>query len=271
MARVAVSGGMKMPPPPPPLLSSTTAAGAPTARAAGTRGGGTPAGAATPASAGAPGAARRVRTAPTAAGDIPPNQTLYCNNLNDRLQRKDIQACLYDFFSPFGCILEIIAHGAKMRGQAFVVFADLPAATAALRAAQGQLFLGKPLRVQYAKTKSDAVLKYYGQYKPHKPGVPRTRAAAGAAAAESKRKERVTGETGQFSLFVENLPEKTTKTALDILFGQYRGYTEARLIEGRGVAFVDFLTLAHADLAMQGMQGFKVDPEHPLKISLVDK
>ncbi|OXB72700.1 UNVERIFIED_CONTAM: hypothetical protein H355_015394, partial [Colinus virginianus] len=133
-----------------------------------------------------PAATRRVRTAATAAGDIPPNQTLYCNNLNDRMQRKDIQACLHDFFSPYGSILEIMAHGAKMRGQAFIVFADLPAATAALRAAQGQLFLGKPLRLQYAKTKSDAVLKHHGQYKPRKPGVARVRPAAGGAVAESR-------------------------------------------------------------------------------------
>lgn len=84
-------------------------------------------------------------------------------------------------------------------------------------------------------------------------------------------KERAPTETGQFSLFVENLPPKTTKTSLDILFGQYRGHTESRLIEGRGVAFIDFTTQAQAEVAMQGMQGFKVNPEHPIKISLVDK
>ncbi|CBZ49912.1 hypothetical protein NCLIV_003960 [Neospora caninum Liverpool] len=215
---------------------------------------------------------RRAPTAPTAAGDVPPNQTLYCNNLNDKLHKQDLQACLYEFFSAYGLVLEVVVRGTNMRGQAFVVFADLSSATAALRAAQGKDFLGKPLRVQYAKTKSDAVLKLNDQYKPRKPNVPRTKVDAGAGAAATKAKDgKATGETGQFSLFIENLPPKATKTSLDILFGQYRGHTESRLIEGRGVAFVDFSTQAQAAVAMQGMQGFKVDPSHPIKISMVEK
>ncbi|PFH31889.1 small nuclear ribonucleoprotein [Besnoitia besnoiti] len=220
--------------------------------------------------AGGPGA-RRVAGAATAAGDVPPNQTLYCNNLNDKLHKQDLQACLYEFFSAYGLILEVVVRGTNMRGQAFVVFADITSATAALRAAQGKDFLGKPLRLQYAKTKSDAVLKMNDQYKPRRPDVPRSKVDAGGMAATKAKDGKASGETGQFSLFVENLPPKTTKTSLDILFGQYRGHTESRLIEGRGVAFVDFSTQAQAAVAMQGMQGFKVDPDHPIKISMVDK
>ncbi|EPR57868.1 small nuclear ribonucleoprotein [Toxoplasma gondii TgCatPRC2] len=214
---------------------------------------------------------RRVVTAPTAAGDVPPNQTLYCNNLNDKLHKQDLQACLYEFFSAYGLVLEVVVRGTNMRGQAFVVFADLGSATAALRAAQGKDFLGKPLRLQYAKTKSDAILKLNDQFKPRKPNAPRNKVDAGAGSATKAKDGKATGETGQFSLFIENLPPKATKTSLDILFGQYRGHTESRLIEGRGVAFVDFSTQAQAAVAMQGMQGFKVDPSHPIKISMVEK
>lgn len=76
---------------------------------------------------------------------------------------------------------------------------------------------------------------------------------------------------GKVSLFVENLPEKVTKASLEILFSQYRGYADTRLVEGRGVAFIDFTAQAHAEVALQGLQGFKVTPKNPLRISHVDK
>jgi len=46
-----------------------------------------------------------------------------------------------------------------MRGQAFLVFADLAGATAAMRACAGMTFYDKPLRISYAKTKSHATSK----------------------------------------------------------------------------------------------------------------
>lgn len=76
---------------------------------------------------------------------------------------------------------------------------------------------------------------------------------------------------GKFSLFVENLPEKASKASLEILFSQYRGYADTRLVEGRGVAFVDFTTQPLAEVALQGLQGFKLTPRNPLRISHVDR
>lgn len=105
--------------------------------------------------------------------DVVPNQTLYCSNLNDRVLLGDLVACLYEGFSAHGHVLDVVA-GRRLRGQAFVVFSELSSATSALRAMQGKEFLGKPMRVNYAKTKSDAYLKHVDQYKPRKPNAPRT-------------------------------------------------------------------------------------------------
>lgn len=121
------------------------------------------------------GATAAPRPAPAPAGgvaDVVPNPTIYCSNLNDRLQLSDLVACLYECCSAFGLVLDVVA-GKKIRGQAFVVFSELSSATAALRALQGKEFLGKPLRISYAKTKSDAYLKHIDQYKPRKPHAPR--------------------------------------------------------------------------------------------------
>ncbi|KAJ3211705.1 hypothetical protein HDU67_004343 [Dinochytrium kinnereticum] len=54
------------------------------------------------------------------------------------------------------------------RGQAFVVFDDVAEATAALRALQGFPFFGKALRVEYAKSKSKAVMVREGRIIPPK-------------------------------------------------------------------------------------------------------
>lgn len=53
---------------------------------------------------------------------------------------------LYALFSQFGQIIDIVAlKTMKMRGQAFVVFKELTAATNALRQLQGFPFYNKPM------------------------------------------------------------------------------------------------------------------------------
>lgn len=259
-----------------------------------------------------------------AVADVVPNPTLYCNNLNDRVQLSDLVACLYECCSAYGLVLDVVA-GRKIRGQAFVVFSELSSATAALRALQGKEFLGKPLHISYAKTKSDAYLKHIDQYKPRKPHAPRTAVLTtqskvrtgdicwGSGAVFPKLPKTLGGPSGRiiiwlsqcflafpsncsfaclavfvvrvyvrlqggatpaegkFSLFVENLPDKASKASLEILFSQYRGYADTRLVEGRGVAFVDFTAQPLAEVALQGLQGFKLTPRNPLRISHVDR
>ncbi|KAL9712656.1 hypothetical protein Ac2012v2_003893 [Leucoagaricus gongylophorus] len=89
-----------------------------------------------------------------------PNATLYINNLNDKINRDELKLQLYALFTTHGKIIDIVASkGGKMRGQAFLVFADLAGATAAMRACTGMMFYDKPLRISYAKTKSYATLR----------------------------------------------------------------------------------------------------------------
>lgn len=76
----------------------------------------------------------------------PPNTTLYIKNLNDGINKEELRAQLYALFLPHGKILDIVAlKTAKMRGQAFVVFDDLAAATAAMRSWDGESFYDKPM------------------------------------------------------------------------------------------------------------------------------
>lgn len=75
-----------------------------------------------------------------------PNTTLYIKNLNDHIQKEELRAQLYSLFTTFGRIIDVIAlKNTKMRGQAFLVFADLASATAAMRACEGMSFYEKPM------------------------------------------------------------------------------------------------------------------------------
>ncbi|KXN83677.1 U2 small nuclear ribonucleoprotein B'' [Leucoagaricus sp. SymC.cos] len=89
-----------------------------------------------------------------------PNTTLYINNLNDKVNKDELKLQLYALFTTFGKIIDIVASKSeKMRGQAFLVFSDLAGATAAMRACEGMIFYDKPLRIDYAKSKSYATLR----------------------------------------------------------------------------------------------------------------
>lgn len=75
-----------------------------------------------------------------------PNTTLYLNNLNDQIQKDELRGQLFALFTTYGKVIDVVATKTqKMRGQAFLVFTDLAAATSALRATDGMLFYDKPL------------------------------------------------------------------------------------------------------------------------------
>lgn len=75
-----------------------------------------------------------------------PNTSLYINNLNDQINKEEMRGQLYALFTTYGKVIDVVASKTpQMRGQAFLVFTDLAAATSALRACDGMLFYDKPL------------------------------------------------------------------------------------------------------------------------------
>lgn len=210
--------------------------------------------------------------------DIPPNQTIYVNNLHEKLNKQELKKCLHAMFSQFGKILDVVALKTyRLRGQAWVVFADAAAATSALRQMQGFPFFDKPIRIEYARGKSDAVSKLEGTYRPDK-----ERAKKNAAARESIKKRAATSVPGaprpragpdgaappNKILFVQGLPEATTDAMLGLLFQQFPGFREVRMVEARpGIAFVEFDNEMQSGVALSGLQGFKVTPTNAMSIS----
>lgn len=232
-------------------------------------------------------------------GDVPPNQTLYVNNLNEKIKVPELKCCLLELFATYGEVIDIVAAGSlKRKGQAFIIYRDISCATNALRALNGFVFLDKPMRIAYCRSKSDVVALEDGTFKPRVKAEtkkeeakklpvqqvvrPKTAPPAGGPA----RMPQVVqpkfmphpgagpgvGESpgeGQPSnvLFVENLPAEVNDMMLTMLFRQYPGFQEARLIKGRNVAFIEYADELQAGIAKHGLQGFMVTPEMSLKIS----
>nr|KJB23297.1 hypothetical protein B456_004G090600 [Gossypium raimondii] len=99
--------------------------------------------------------------------EIPPNMTLYINNLNEKIKIDQLKKSLHAVFSQFGKILDVLAFKTlKHKGQAWVIFEDVNSATNALRRMQGFPFYDKEMRIQYAKTKSDIIAKADGTFVP---------------------------------------------------------------------------------------------------------
>lgn len=237
--------------------------------------------------------------------DIPPIETIYLNNLNERISKDELKKSLYAAFSQFGPILDVVALKTfKMRGQAFIVFRDIEAATTAVRQMQGFPFFEKPLKITYAKSKSDATAKLDGTYEARDKAAraakrkaereARDAAEAAKAAKPAEKKADNSSSSGAPAapsapsaptpsavpskpgapagpnpiLFVENLPEAVNDMMLSMLFQQFPGYKEVRLVPGKGgIAFVEFESEMQSGVAMNGLQGFKITPQNLMKIS----
>jgi len=193
-----------------------------------------------------------------------PNTTLYINNLNDKVNKDELRIQLYALFTTYGKVIDIVASKSQqMRGQAFLVFTDLAGATSAMRACAGMMFYDKPLRIDYAKSKSYATLRREDPL-----FVPPTAANASAFATQNAKRQRddevTTGERHakrekaeedeeemeiddeeeapqhnvntstaplppsvqhpSARLFCSNLPEEVTDDVLSVLFQQYQGF-----------------------------------------------
>ncbi|GAM17495.1 hypothetical protein SAMD00019534_006700 [Acytostelium subglobosum LB1] len=214
--------------------------------------------------------------------DILPNQTLYVSNLAEKPSKTKLTEQLYSLCTRYGSILDIVvSKKQKLRGQAFIVFKDITAASNALRELNGFDLLGRPMRVAYCKTKSDAVSKLDGTYMEKKreretnkekkkvkkqdtKKPPRPRPATTPAANTLQPRD----EPPNRILFIENLPDKCETVMIQMLFSQFQGFQTVNMPTAKkGIAFVEFDDEVKSGVAMNHLQGFKVLPEKPMVIS----
>ncbi|XP_076003879.1 U2 small nuclear ribonucleoprotein B'' [Genypterus blacodes] len=217
--------------------------------------------------------------------DIRPNHTIYINNINDRVKKEELKRSLYALFSQFGQVVDIVAlKTMKMRGQAFVVFKELAAATGALRQLQGFPFYNKPMRIQYAKTDSEVIAKVKGTYGDKEKKKEKKKKALELTMSLAKKPTlgtnpplhtppaQVPDNLPNFILFLSNLPEETNEMMLSMLFNQFPGFKEVRLVPGKhDIAFVEFESDIQAGVAKDALQGFRITTTCAMKITYSKK
>uniref|UniRef100_A0A671VX90 Small nuclear ribonucleoprotein polypeptide B2 n=1 Tax=Sparus aurata TaxID=8175 RepID=A0A671VX90_SPAAU len=213
--------------------------------------------------------------------DIRPNHTIYINNINDKVKKEELKRSLYALFSQFGQIVEIVAMKTmKMRGQAFVVFKELAAATNALRQLQGFPFYNKPMRIQYAKTDSEVIAKVKGTYGDKEKKKDKKKKALELPSSLTKKparggrrnRQEVPDNPPNYILFLNNLPEETNEMMLSMLFNQFPGFKEVRLVPGKhDIAFVEFESDTQAGVAKDALQGFRITATCAMKITYAKK
>ena len=96
----------------------------------------------------------------------------------------------------------------------------------------------------------------------HLRGRPRARPDAAPAA-------QVPGKEGAPNkiLFVQNLPESSNASMLTMLFQQFPGLKEVRMVDARpGIAFVEFENDSQSTTAMAGLQNFII-AEKPMSLT----
>ncbi|CAB4291842.1 unnamed protein product [Prunus armeniaca] len=234
--------------------------------------------------------------------EVPANQTIYINNLNEKIKLDELKKSLLAVFSQFGKILDVLAFKTlKHKGQAWLVFEDVSSATKAIQQMQGFPFYDKPMRIQYAKTKSDVIAKADGTF------VPRERRKRHEDKGKKRKEQHDASQAGMGVnpayagaygaapplsqipypggvklpeapappnniLFVQNLPQDTTPMMLQMLFCQYPGFKEVRMVETKpGIAFVEFGDEMQSTVAMQALQDFKMTPQNSMLITYAKK
>ncbi|CAD7974905.1 unnamed protein product [Amoebophrya sp. A120] len=236
----------------------------------------------------------------------PESHTIYINNLDDRKNADILQKELTTICGAFGEVHDIICMKSfYRRGQAWVVYKNLDSAKEAMAALQNYPLFDKPMRLQYAKTKSDAIAKLDGSFVPRpkntlkqdptKRDAAKKKAEAEAAAkaagnmqaafaavnanpmsffqtAQPVMHQRpVVGGFPNETLFVVNLPPSVNQTMLRMLFGQYSGMREVRHVESRQCAFIEYVSEPHATAALRALANFDIKPGQKLEIGYMKK
>lgn len=210
------------------------------------------------------------------------NETLYIQNLNEKIKPEgkfhlEMRILLYQLFAQYGTVLEVnVQKQYRIRGQAFVVYDSKEDATNAMHLLQNYYFYGKPLRISFAKAKSDVIAKREGTFIPRNPGDNSYKRKAFFEKLKQKQATK-RGQTIQAPLgtqlgehnilFVEGLDSSITEHSLQLVFSLYEGLSEVRLIPEKQVAFVEFKNSSQANRALKGLNSYYFNPSSQFRIN----
>ncbi|KAF2273561.1 U2 small nuclear ribonucleoprotein B [Westerdykella ornata] len=216
-----------------------------------------------------------------------PIETVYVNNLEERIKIDTMKQALHAVFDHYGPILDIVAKKSlKRKGQAFIVFDSQKSCLDAIEEMTGFEMYGKKMRVTLAKTHSDETVKrkatdMFEEHKRARLTMKERKLAEEASKAEArpvaaKAKPRKTGAAAvpdeyvrpNKILFLQNIPKEVTQDELTAIFERFEGFKELRYVQIRAVAFAEFENEQFAITAKENTANTLLGPEQkPLKVT----
>lgn len=187
-----------------------------------------------------------------------------------------------------------------------MVFEDVESAQKAIEEIQDFELFGKPMQLQFAKTRSDATVKRSGdedEFESHKrrrlaekdkkkaaeaaslqKALKHSTLAPEAAGARAIKPTRGGGLKSSNPagaavipdeylppnkiLFIQNLPEDYDIDMLTAIFGRYEGFREVRMVPGRkGIAFVEYEAEVGAISAKENTAGMALGEGQVIKVT----
>ncbi|KAJ2721090.1 sulfite reductase [NADPH] flavoprotein component [Coemansia sp. Benny D115] len=195
-----------------------------------------------------------------------PSNTLYIRNLNEKTKLPTLASALRALFETYGPLLDVrVRHSVRMRGQAFVVFAEREHAVKAHGEVQGFMLFGKPMFIEYSRAPSDAsVAQEGGDLEAFKKQRVHDREAREK---EAQRRKALPGggssvamavppgmEIPNRILFLQGLPKDIAVSEIESAFASFEGLVEVRWVQVKpDVAFVEFASEAQAAYAKSSL------------------
>ncbi|CAO2654824.1 Nn.00g115570.m01.CDS01 [Neocucurbitaria sp. VM-36] len=218
-----------------------------------------------------------------------PIETIYVNNLEERVKIDTMKEALTRVFKHYGPILDVIAKSSlKRKGQAFVVFDSEKSALEAVEEMNGFEMYGKVMKVSRAKTHSDETVKrkvadMFDEHKrkrlmlkDFKRAEEDAKAQANPTVAAEKPRAAKTGAAAvpdeyvrpNKTLFLQNIPRDVDEDALTTIFESFEGFKEVRLVSVRSVAFAEFENEQFAITAKEATANTPIGAEgKPMKVT----
>ncbi|WWC62966.1 uncharacterized protein I303_105564 [Kwoniella dejecticola CBS 10117] len=222
-------------------------------------------------------------------------ETLYLQNLNEKVRIPVIKETLYSLFKPYRPLQPVIAHkNVRMRGQAFISFPDVESANEARKDVAEFPLYGKAIQISFARGRSDSIVQKvdaeaFDEHKARRLEEKKSKRRNNPLRqkAQAKLKAEETGAPQQKKqrlqmpdeylppnnvLFIQNLPEGTTSDDLREVFEVHAGLLEIRTIPAKkDIAFVEFADENAATLAKDALHNFKIDGETKMKVTYARK
>jgi RNA recognition motif-containing protein len=132
-------------------------------------------------------------------------------------------------------------------------------------------------KIAFAKAKSDSVAKKDGTFVPR---PKRIREETTQKQSDDSKQQPSTGpppakvqklmvnNIPHRILFAQNLPDECTHETLTTLFQPYPGFQEVRMVPGKKeIAFIEFHEVIQAGIALQQLNGFKLNGTDTLNLT----